>query len=269
MRRTLALVLGLVLLSGCQDTTQTGNSAAPTKTYTSVNDLTGAVVVAVAKAQQAKVDFEADYGDSKFTGTGAARFTGQGIEAQASATLPTNPGQQAKQSQVVISKENFYLKMPPGSGFGDGSKWLKISANGQDFVSKLLGKTLNQIAGQLDIGKTLQQFGAASTLKGSKDETLSGVQTKHYSLEADVQKLAASSTDPLVKAGYDELVKQGVKTAPLELWLNKDDQPVKFTGSTPLSGGKSGSFTATFKDWGQPVVITVPTDAETTTLGGG
>ena len=115
------------------------------------------------------------------------------------------------------------------------------------------------------------QLSAGGKLTRTSREELNGQQTTHYSARVDTNKIADSQQDPQLKQLMEMVARSGVNNYPIDIWVNNDNLPVRFTTKVPqpdVSGvtGKQAkapkigptTVTITYSDWGKPVQIKAP-----------
>lgn len=162
-----------------------------------------------------------------------------------------------KMEMVVVDKI-LYMKAPGGMGGTSSAKpWMKITPDGTDPLSKQMGPMLDKMDDSFDIDKQLDQIKAAGTINKQSKETLDGEEVTYYDITIDTAKMAANATDQTTKDSAKQLGQAGVKSFPMEWWINSDNLPVKI--ATKISAaGQNVTVTATYKDWGKPVTVEAP-----------
>jgi len=160
---------------------------------------------------------------------------------------------------MVLVDNALYIQLPQQErGQMGGKPWVKISADGDDPMSKMLGSMLTTVSDNVDVTKQIDQIKNAGTITKSAQENLDGQQVVHYWIDVDVQKLAALQKEELTKTALESLAKQGTKTLKYELWVRGDGLPAKFTTQMPVGAGQPVSVTVGFTDWGKPVSVQAP-----------
>lgn len=161
--------------------------------------------------------------------------------------------------RMVLVDNTLYLQMPEQERAQMGGKqWVKISADGDDPMSKMLGSALTSVSDSVDVTKQVQQIKDAGTITKSQQETVDGQQTVHYWIDVDVQKLASLQQEELTKTALEALAKQGTKTLKYELWVRGDGLPAKIATQAPVGTGQPVTVTVGFSDWGKPVTVQAP-----------
>jgi hypothetical protein len=278
MRKTGLVVAGLALvltLAGCGSKEAGTPSAAngsggELKIFGNALDLAGAVNSTSKTKQSAKITMEATGGGQTMKGDGAFRVNGDDVAMK----MAMDMAGQGKLEFVIVDKA-FFMKIPPELAAAAGGEmptdkpWLKISADGTDPLSKMLGPMLNKLGDSFDVSNTMDQIKNAGEITKSAKETLDGAEVTHYWVKVDMVKAAQAQTDPELKKAAEEAAKtMPNKTVDMEIWINKDNLPVQMTMTMPVGAGQNMDMKMKYLDWGQPVDITAPPAAQVGTLPG-
>lgn len=250
-----ALALSLVACGGKSDGQAVGGgtgSGGGLSIMANVADLANQVDKGAASSSSAKVTFEGSMMGQTLKGTGAYRLK---PDVAMDMTMNSPEGD----IHVTLVDNALYLQLPEKERAEMGGKpWVKISADGDDPMSKILGPAIKSMTDSTDVVKQVQQLKDAGTITKSQTESLDGQQVVHYWIDVDVAKLASVQKEELTKAGLEALQKQGVKKLSEELWVRGDGLPAKMATDVPSGQGQSGKITMTFTDWGKPVTVTAP-----------
>ncbi|WP_420035110.1 hypothetical protein ACN2WE_24280 [Streptomyces sp. cg28] len=144
----------------------------------------------------------------------------------------------------------------------DGKRWMKLDLAGLGAqaggLSSMEQDPARQIAVLLD-SPNLKHLGAA---------TVDGERTEHYKGTLTVEEMMKSN-DSLKVLGADErssllknVKKAGIKDYDTELWVNKDDLPVRMDVTMGSSQGPV-EISETFSDYGAAVKVDTPPAGET------
>lgn len=265
MRKTTVLTWTLATacaLSACG--TQAGHSATGAATTTSatstafkdVSDLAVALKAQSLTKNSTHVTLTGSAGQQNMTGSGDFRRDAAGLALNM--TMTTSQGEMA----VTILDNAFYIKMPPSNQVQPGKPWLKITANGTDPLSKALAPVIKSAQQNTDFTSAIDQINTAGVLTKSAPDKLDGADVTHYWITIDMVKLAQAQTDPTLKDAMQKAVDGGAKTTNEQLWVSKDNLPVKAITEVPTVNGATAAFTVTYSDWGKPVTITAPPASE-------
>ena len=222
-------------------------------------DLAKSIGDETADTNTAHMTITADAAGQQLTGEGDLKM---GAEDAAMSMDMTTP--EGTISMVLLDKV-FYIKLP--QELSPGKAWLKIDANDDNPIAKALGGMTEQMSKNADPRATLEQFEKSGEITDTKEEEIDGRKTTHYTITVDVQKLAASQEDPTSKAAMDQAIEAGLKDFPVDVWIDEDDLPARFTMDMPTpdpSTGKTSSvkMRIDYTDWGKPVDITAPPAGE-------
>ncbi|HEU5473728.1 MAG TPA: hypothetical protein VFV67_24030 [Actinophytocola sp.] len=274
MRKTTMLLtsgaaLVALVLTGCQSTqsgSPTGsggnaNAGSGGEEIGSLTNLADVVAKKSAEKQSAHVKMSMDAAGQSIGGEGNMRF-GDQPAMEMTMSIP----EMATMTMRLVD-DVFYIKLP--SELQPGKPWVKITAGGDDPMSKTLGSMVEQMKTNGNPAETLKQLQEAGTIKSSKKEQLGGEETTHYEVVVDVAKAVEAQKDPEMKKMLEEATKAGLTEYPMDVWLNKDNLPVKIAIKMDITaGGQSQSVTMNmdYTDWGKPVEITAPPAAEVAEL---
>ncbi|ALG13578.1 hypothetical protein [Kibdelosporangium phytohabitans] len=247
---------GTPVSGGSGNTSATGSAGGEKKDgINSALDLAAAIDSKGDSKKSAKITFDMSAGAAageSFKGEGA--FSAEGASPSMKMTMDMGS---AKMEMVLVDKV-LYMKMPSGVGGTSAAKpWVKITPGGSDPLSKQMGPMLDKIDDSFDIDKQLDQIKSAGTIDKQEKTTLDGEEVTHYEITIDTAKMAENATDQTTKESAQQLSKAGVKSFPMEWWINSDNLPVKIT-SKITAAGQSVDINATYKDWGKPVEIKAP-----------
>lgn len=251
-----ALALSLVACGG-KDGAATGQGQGNSgngglSIMANVADLANQVDKGATSSNSAKITLDATMQGQAIKATGAYQLK---PSVAMDMTMNTPQGDM----RMVLIDNTLYMQLPEQERAQMGGKaWVKISADGDDPISKMLGSMLKTVSDNVDVTKQIDQIKNAGTITKSAQETVDGQQVVHYWIDVDVQKLAASQTEELTKTALESLAKQGTKTLKYELWVRGDGLPAKFTTQMPVGTGQPVSVTVGFTDWGKPVSVQAP-----------
>jgi hypothetical protein len=154
----------------------------------------------------------------------------------------------------------LYMKLPQPAEAG--KPWLKIDPNSDSEIAKALGNMSDQLSQNADPRASLQKFEKSGEITATKEEELNGVQTTHYTITVDVQKMADSQADPDQKKAMQDAIDAGMKDFPVDVWVDRENLPVRFAMETPTPDGAGGmtsvKIQVDYSDWGKPVNVTAP-----------
>lgn len=252
-----ALALSLVACGGKDGGTAQGQANGNGGTgglsiMANVADLAGQVDKGATTGNSAKITMEGSMQGQAIKATGAYQLK---PSVAMDMTMNTPEGDM----HMVLIDNALYIQLPEQERAQMGGKpWVKISADGDDPISKMLGGALKSMSDSVDVVKQVQQFKDAGTITKSQQEALGGQQVVHYWIDVDVEKLAALQQDPTTKSAMEALAKQGTKTLKYELWVQSDGLPAKIATQMPVGAGQPVTVTVGFTDWGKPVNVQAP-----------
>jgi hypothetical protein len=225
-----------VVVSGC------GGSDEEAKPHNDVGALAAEITAQLSSRKSAQVSFEL----GGMTGQGGYR-TAPDLAADFSMTDASGS------SRFIVLDKAIYLQLPDKgrAELGVDKPWVRF-ASGRQGVSAL-AELMTQ---QADVGRQIAKMKSAGTIKSATSEDLDGRRTTHYSIDVDVNRLAESEQDPVLKASLQEIREMGTTTIPYQLWLDESNLPVRTIMDVP--GDPSGKVTMRYARWGDPVDVAAP-----------
>ena len=193
---------------------------------------------------------------------------GQSVKADGDMKLGSSPAMDLRyelpgigEARMILVDDAFYFELPKQAQ-KNGKPWVKLDPDGNDPLSKSLGAALKETKKNSDPAQMIKQLEGAGEITATKQETLEGKQTTHYSVTVDIRKYA-SKADPDLKALLDKAVEAGVTTYPVEVWVDKENLPVRVTLATPFTNPQtqkqdSVKMQLDYTDWGKSVTVTAP-----------
>lgn len=152
-------------------------------------------------------------------------------------------------TRIIVIGDKVYLQQPDHGNLLD-RPWTLLSPNTTDPALAPLASTLAQVKSSGDIGQyaTIARASKKVTLDGP--DTVDGVPATHYSIVLDVAKLSPDAERSALAAG-------GLRTLPLELWVDRQGRTIKTTESLDVSGQRIVE-TVTLGNFDAPVTISAP-----------
>jgi hypothetical protein len=276
MRRTHLLILGIVAglgtLTACGQGTVSG-SAAPAAGSTgsvpaaggiggatTVSQL-GALVSANTAAKNTAHFAVQVSGLLNMTATGVVRF-GSPLEMDEHSTMAG-----FGDMETVLSGGFAYVKLPDQLAqlMHVNTPWVKNNPNGTDSMDMMINQSLRTAQQNADPAAMLDKIKSSGTITATLKEEVDGQPTTHYTITIDLKKMLASlGSGDAMAAEVNQEINAGLTSEPLDIWVDSENLPVKFSESVsmpnPVQQGKTITVatTGTYTDWGQPVTITAP-----------
>ncbi|MFD5096715.1 hypothetical protein ACFWMR_39335 [Amycolatopsis thailandensis] len=266
----------VLALSACGAEKQSGAAApAPSEAKSSLSSPLGDPIQLAAlsrestkKAKSSKVTMETVAGAQKSTASGEGMYDGENSKL---AMVMDSDG---KKLDMLFIDNALYFKLDAEdkAELKTDKAYVKISPDGQDPLSQLLGKMMSKAMKDSDPSRILEQVSQAGKITKSDQVELNGEQTNHYVIEVEAEKAIALIMGevgiPLPAETVNQLkAKLAGKNVVIttELWLNADQLPVQvvsdstaFVKAMGAPGGGVAKTTVKYTDWGVPVSLTVP-----------
>ncbi|MFD5249457.1 hypothetical protein ACFWIW_33255 [Amycolatopsis sp. NPDC058340] len=272
---TTAAVLALSACGGEKQPTAAAPAPAPSEGKSLLSSPLGDPIQLAAltrestkKAKSSKVTMESVAGTEKQSMTGQGLYDGENTKF--SMTMDSD----GKKLEAVFVDNALYFKLDASdqAEMKTDKSYVKISADGQDPLSQMLGKIMSKAIKDSDPSRTLEQVSKAGKITKSDQVELNGELTNHYVVEIEVEKAIALIAGevgiplpPEVQKQLDAKLKGKNVTIPTELWLNADQLPVQvvsdqtaFMKAMGVPGDGVAKSTVKYTDWGSPVEVTAP-----------
>lgn len=163
-------------------------------------------------------------------GTMRSKSQGQARVARAGTALAMTTDFLGEPLELRLVDKVVFAKVPESAreDIPSGKPWVKVSADGADPFSQVVGGSIDQLAKQNDPGRALDQIRRAGTLTESGHAELDGVSTEHYRLDVDMAALGGDLPAGLSAEALGELNGKLGKI-PMEIWLDDAHRPVRIT----------------------------------------
>lgn len=245
----------------------------------SVAQAVSAAYKKTSDAKSAKVDMTMKMptaaqggGDMKMSGTMGWNPTTMDMTMSGAALSAGGPDA-PKNIRMLMRDNVMYMDMGANAAKSmDGKRWMKMDLAA---MAKKSGdeKMARQMTGSLDNmnqdpAKQIAVLLDSPNLKHLGSATVDGTETEHYKGKLTVDEMLAKndSLKVLSKSERDQMLqsvkKAGIKTYDTELWINKDDLPVRLDVTMDSKQGPV-EVSEKFSDYGTPVKADVPPASQT------
>jgi hypothetical protein len=140
-----------------------------------------------------------------------------------------------------------WVKVPGASG----KPWIKVSPTSSNPIAKALATGISVVGFTSSLGVVADLARSSTDLVDRGSEPVNGVSTTHYTMKLN-PKLVKSS--PQVSGLLSAL---GSTPIPVDLWLDAQDRPAKFTIHVAIAGTQF-PVTVAVSRFNSPVSITAP-----------
>lgn len=252
------------LLTGCGEPAPAGPvpSAGPSR-FSSLADLSSATTAAQKAAKTAKFTILGGRTGTTQTGLkgeGALRYDDAGPSIQLTQRVQSNNAAPVDVTIVVLPDVAF-VRLPPGYGpaLPASKPWVRVRSGSTGRLAQQFAPPIQAVRDTADPATSFAQFGDAVAIVESAEEPLDGVPSARYKIRADLAKAAQNQTDPARRQAFAQSVRAGLTSIDYTMWLDAQNRMMRVLVDQRLPGNQ-GTFTfdARYRDWGQPVQITVP-----------
>jgi hypothetical protein len=254
LKRPILAVSGIALAASLAACSSSG-SAAPTSghgtaggaTPTNAGELGAKLAASFRSVTSTHMQLSVKAGAVSLNGSGDEKVSNGKVTAlDLSETVP-----QVGNLSIVNVGGKTYVKLPPSENTGS-KPWVLVSAQSKNPAIAQMASSLNQSLSAASINTYDSFVKAAKSVQVKGHETVNGVGTTHYLVVVDVKKLPTTSA-----FSQQALAASGLKTIPLDLWVDGQGRPIKFDANLSVQGQKVG-IAATLSKYNQPVTITAP-----------
>jgi hypothetical protein len=221
--------------------------------------VSGNLIVAAASKSTRAGSVEADF-----------KISGPGVKGSGSGVFNTGP---SRSGQLSLKVDVRGMSVPIDSVISGNVLYMRSSIFSQ------LGLPPDKQWVKLDLGQLGQQRGldlsslantsptpasALSYLRGSSkveevgSESVDGVETTHYKVTVDLERAAARSSGSDREALKRLIQAGGVKTLPVDVWIDGKDYVRKVQYAQRIGNGKAVKITMNLHDFGSPVSVKPP-----------
>lgn len=239
---------GIAALAACSSTTSgAGHAGSPAPTPTDARGLGTLMQQAVGSVNSAHIALNVQLAGNSVTGSGDEKLSNGKLSAMHLAEqLPGGTGS----LELIIADGKTYAKLP--SSINPTNKpWVLVSQNSSIPGIQQLSSSINTSLSSASVGNVNVFVNSAKSVTVKGHETVNGVGTTHYHVVVDVTKL--SSNLP----GGDALAASGIKTIPVDLWVDDQGRPVQVTEKIAVAGQEVDVKVGISK-YNQPVSISAP-----------
>ncbi|HEX8970703.1 LppX_LprAFG lipoprotein [Oryzihumus sp.] len=257
MKKLLTVLAGSALLAvaGCSG----GGSTASGTPSTTAAPKPGDVVQASSftpRLQSAMKGAKTMHLKMTVTTAGAQGLTGEGdVSAENGVAEHLTMKVGSMPMELILKSPAIYLK---SAALPVGNKWIMAKEGGTDMLSKQLAPLFEQIK-QMQPEQQVSNYAVADQ-KVVGQETVDGVATTHYTSSPT----AAQIKKALAPALAAQLSDTDLKDLKVDLWVDAQNRPHKVVSSMTVKG-QAVSTTVLLSKFGEPVTITTPPAAQTTT----
>lgn len=246
-----------------------GGELALATPFTDALGLVEAAKQGTQKAKSFKATISKVFGATKLEGTMAALYDGEASKISA-----TMPGIGETLEMRVVGRI-LYFKLPAAerARLLTVIPWARVYLDGSDPRTKVLSDALSKSIEMGGPAKQLELVEKTGRIIKSEQARLGGVPVNHYFVEFDVKKQLDLFLGDEVPADQRAEIEKRFEgkdlRIPAELWLNAEQLPLKMTMDMTgfwkaLGKSETGEVerTYTFRDWGAPVELTLPSAAD-------
>lgn len=202
---------------------------------------------AVTAIKSAHLSLDVTAAGQSLTGGGDEKLdNGRLVALDLTESLPGNTGE----VRIIVADGKTYAKLPAAYN-KSGKPYLLVTPDSTNPVVQQLASSLDSALAAASPGSVSAFLTAAASVKSKGSATVDGVRTTHYSVVVNVAKLPDSVP------GREALRSSGVKTVPIELYLDDKSRPVKVTEDFKIQDQQI-STTAKISAFDQPVSISAP-----------
>jgi hypothetical protein len=160
--------------------------------------------------------------------------------------------------RIIRVAGKTYMKLPAKEN-PSGKPYVLVSPQSSNPIVQQLAGSIDTAASTASIKAFNAFVRAAKSIKVDGRETVDGVGATHYSVVVDPAKVP--NTSALSKQA---LAASGLKTVPVDLWVDDQGRPVKMTVNLHVQG-QVVKVVAQMGHYNQPVTITAPPASQVST----
>jgi hypothetical protein len=224
----------------------TPSAAAPSATPSTSTQLASFMKSGVTSLHSAHLSLIESLAGHKITGEGDEQLAGG--TATAFRITERVPG--TGRIELVMVHNNSYAKLPKSLNQSN-KPWLLVAPGSTNPVVAQLSSSLSQLRSSTSLDKFAEFAKLAKKIKVDGPATIQGNPATHYSIRVDTSKL------PVSAEAKKQIKKSGIRTIPIELWVDDTGRPVKMTEKIAV-GGQHVDVTVVLSKFNAPVSIKAP-----------
>jgi hypothetical protein len=244
LRRIIALLaLPCALFTACSSSTSGGGAVSGMPTTATA--LATLMKTAIAKTTSARFTLDVTLAGEGLTGSGVEKLAqGKLVALDVSEHLPQGA------LRVIMVDGKTYAKLPKSLN-PSGKPYLPVTTSSSNVVISALAGSLDSALSSASLGDVGTFAKAAKSVKVVGAAKVAGVSTTHYSIVVDLARL------PGDLPGKDQLVQGGLKTLPLELYIDAQGRPIEVSEDFNAQG-QHVKTKVVVTGYDQPATITAP-----------
>jgi hypothetical protein len=207
-----------------------------------------------AKAGSLEADFTITGQGLKGTGTGVFN-TGKERTGQLSMKVTTS-GREIP-VDTIVTGDVFYMRSPVFSRATQGKEWIKLDLGA---LSKQRGLDLSSLlnASPTPTNALAYLEGAGGDVQKVGTESVGGVKTTHYTVNADLERAADKATGSTKQALRRVISQSKLKKLPLDVWIDGNGYIRKVSYAEHAGRQQAAKVTIELHDFSTPVSIKPP-----------
>jgi hypothetical protein len=173
-------------------------------------------------------------GGTRMTMSGQIAYRPVGLDVTASVKIPAGGSARTVRMREILVGQTMYLRI---AGLGGAKPWHSLSLSR---LSEFSGLDLKALMNNANAQPSVRMLTRAADLRLVGVETVGGMRTRHLAGTVDLDAVFAAmpaSEQAAVATLRDAMDQLGVADLRIELWVNRDDVPVKLVQSYQTSLG--------------------------------
>lgn len=229
----------------------TGGSA--TTSSGGAAQLAAVLQAGAAKIRTAHLTLLINAAGQTITGSGDEQVAnGKVTSLQITETLPGN-----QQIRIVRVNNKTYAKLPQSLS-KSAKPYVLVNSNSSNPQLRALGQSIDSSLQSASVNSASIFVNAASSVRSLGASSVNGVATTRYAVTVNPQKF------PSTVPGKSAIVAAGIKSIPLDLFVDSEGRPVRVITRIAVAG-KTTASTATISRYNQPVSISAPPASQVST----
>jgi hypothetical protein len=187
---------------------------------------------------------------------GTVRYRGTQADVALGGDTQTSQTQPKQQVDLAIINGVGYVKSPLLLA-EPGKPWIRVTPNGHDLGTQVLGSALEQLKHVTDPREAFAGVESATRIQSSARDAVDGRPTTRYDLRVNTARAAQIATDAQQRSRMRAAAEQGHPELEYQLWIDDSGLPARFTATRDVAQGQM-SLTSFYSDWGVATDIEAP-----------